>query len=1033
MIIDEKLVEKAYKKLKSSVYYDRTQLILRNRIVEFEAKHKKNIDRYFKKIIDAVRDEHEYTELSERICDGISVIAMPKKIEETDTSVIINSVSQNVMIKELQYYIDMPVEGHILGIMWIMLMGYRLNSMIYEHSYGNRIRKNLINEFSEEPTYSPYLFEPYFEQYESWRDKALSEAQKHMSEKQDVMILTLDFKRFYYSIDIDKSVMDEVFSSAFAEIDEQNYEEDYKNCCLLLNDFIGKVITEYASKFDDQFENRNILPIGFLPSNIIGNWCLHKFDKAIIDGWNPVYYGRYVDDILIVDKIERNSELFIKAKDNNLNKEDIIQLFLGSCSKWNMDLHGNCKDQERFALFKYNESITEREKNRDSGKSVKENVRIYSVNEIYNPGNKNKSLILLQNEKIKAFYFKWNESDSLITCFKNNISKNKSEFRHLPEDEAVFTRDDYSDIYSLINNDTVNKFRGIEKISIDKYELSKFLGKYLRIGGLIQDRVESRFEKDILKIFDSRAIIENYSVWEKIIEILVINERFKALELFCKKTSEAINNIQIFEQETPYEKERVQKALYMNLHACLCRSFALVWKKTRFEVQKNIYSSFVDENIVGSANELIDCYINARMIDKSVQPLMFEILNMDSLDEDSEINLTRFNDCISIIRNGWEKSDYKYYPYLIGMYEIGISSCVCKMNIQNSNNGDNYLFEELDDNHTTQIEHYLRINYCRSYDANHKDDNVVSVRKIDRNDNNDNKKYLVSVGKDKKTTLRIAVANVKLNPTNFERIIKDCPDRSYYRYKELSHIINLAIDQRVDLLIMPEAYVPFEWLPTIARTSAKSKMAIVTGVEHIKYNKKIYNYTATILPYEERMHKCSYISFHLKKHYAPSEIEKIEGYRLNAAVGNHYELYKWEGCYFPVYCCYELTSIIDRSIFQSYADMIIAVEWNRDVKYYSNILESLSRDIHCFCIQVNSSEYGDSRITKPSKSEEKDIIRTKGGINSSILVEDINILELRDFQLKEYSLQQKDKKFKATPPTFDKEIVLKKIKGEELF
>ena len=70
-----------------------------------------------------------------------------------------------------------------------------------------------------------------------------------------------------------------------------------------------------------------------------------------------------------------------------------------------------------------------------------------------------------------------------------------------PEDEAVFQHDDYSDIYSLENSDTVNKFRGINGIEIDKYELSKFLGKYLRIGGMIRDKAESRFEKDILKIF----------------------------------------------------------------------------------------------------------------------------------------------------------------------------------------------------------------------------------------------------------------------------------------------------------------------------------------------------------------------------------------------------------------------------------------------------------------------------------------------------------------------------------------------------
>lgn len=99
---------------------------------------------------------------------------------------------------------------------------------------------------------------------------------------------------------------------------------------------------------------------------------------------------------------------------------------------------------------------------------------------------------------------------------------------------------------------------------------------------------------------------------------------------------------------------------------------------------------------------------------------------------------------------------------------------------------------------------------------------------------------------------------------------------------------------------------------------------------------------------------------------------------------------------------------------------------------YSNILESLSRDIHCYCVQVNSSDYGDSRITKPSKTEDKDIMRTKGGINSTILVDEIDVSQIRDFQLKEYNLQAYDKKFKPTPPGFKPDVVLKKIKGEWL-
>lgn len=292
--------------------------------------------------------------------------------------------------------------------------------------------------------------------------------------------------------------------------------------------------------------------------------------------------------------------------------------------------------------------------------------------------------------------------------------------------------------------------------------------------------------------------------------------------------------------------------------------------------------------------------------------------------------------------------------------------------------------------------------------------------------------YEVNVGSSNKDKLSIAIANVKLNHKNFDKLIKGKLNRSYDRYKDVSSIVNNAIDEKVDMLVMPESFIPFEWLSTLARTCAKNNLAVVTGVEYINFKGKIFNLTAIILPYMEEEYRCASISFHLKKHYAPNEKSEIRGYRLQEIEGKTYELYKWNGCYFPVYCCYELTSINDRALFQSYADFLIAIEWNRDVNYYSNILESLSRDIHCYCIQVNSSDYGDSRITKPSKTEEKDMIRTKGGKNSTILIDTIDIATLRDFQIKEYELQKSDYRFKTTPPDFNKDLVMKKIKGEDI-
>ncbi len=149
-------------------------------------------------------------------------------------------------------------------------------------------------------------------------------------------------------------------------------------------------------------------------------------------------------------------------------------------------------------------------------------------------------------------------------------------------------------------------------------------------------------------------------------------------------------------------------------------------------------------------------------------------------------------------------------------------------------------------------------------------------------------------------------------------------------------MVNQAIKEKADLLVMPESYLPFEWLSALARVCAANQLAVVTGVEHFidenklidtsEGNGRIYNFTAVILPYIEHNRKCAYISFHLKRHYAPNEIRLIRGYNYREVEGSNYELYRWNGCYFLIYCCFELASITDRALFQLYADFIIAVE-----------------------------------------------------------------------------------------------------------
>jgi hypothetical protein len=247
------------------------------------------------------------------------------------------------------------------------------------------------------------------------------------------------------------------------------------------------------------------------------------------------------------------------------------------------------------------------------------------------------------------------------------------------------------------------------------------------------------------------------------------------------------------------------------------------------------------------------------------------------------------------------------------------------------------------------------------------------------------------------------------------------PNLSYKRLQGIFDILNESIkNNKIDLLVFPEVSIPYAWVYLLARFAKKNNIGIVFGVEHIKTKDLVSNYTCIMLPFKTNGHANLFINFEAKKHFSPDEKQNIESrsFVINENTDKKPVLYKFRGCVFSTFNCYELTDINYRSLLIGKVDFLIVIEYNKDTNYFSNIIDSLSRDIHCYIIQVNTSDYGDSRIIKPSKTELKDVVKLKGGENIYLVINSINIKKLREFQLKGHSLQKQDKEFKLTPPSF---------------
>ncbi|PIT21333.1 hypothetical protein BGI36_06720 [Snodgrassella communis] len=282
----------------------------------------------------------------------------------------------------------------------------------------------------------------------------------------------------------------------------------------------------------------------------------------------------------------------------------------------------------------------------------------------------------------------------------------------------------------------------------------------------------------------------------------------------------------------------------------------------------------------------------------------------------------------------------------------------------------------------------------------------------------------------KNNTLALAIANLKVSETDINSAIRkdQRPNLSFQRQEELYFMLNSAIKEKADIFVLPEVSIPVSWLPFMVTFARRHQIGLIFGLEHWVNNNYAYNLLIEALPFKNSdKYKSCVMTARIKNHYAPAELELIDTLRLKA--GNKisdsdafYHKVSWRGVSFATYNCFELSDITHRVLFKSEIDLLIACVWNKDTNYYQHILESAVRDLHCYTVQANTSQYGGSCVLRPAKTESKTLLYVKGGDNACILTTHLDIKKLREFQYK--SKPSAKDGFKHLPPGYDCEAVL---------
>lgn len=1188
----ERLLKVCYKKLKSDVYFDTSNVFLRKKIADFEEDIEKNIEILADALITDSLGKYE----------TVGYNCLPKLVttnDEEDENYIKNYVSnKDYKLNKITYFIDLDIEAHILGVLWILLFGKKLEKLYGRYTYGNKLLSNIENDNID-------LFKPYFNEYENWKNNGIKSVEKMIDLKKKSFMISLDIQDYYYSVnvsfdklkkdlDLDIDFTEDEISSFDLLLDLKPSKRISKISKIELDFYIFNFIENIFGEFNKKLRDDNIIyrenlmiPIGFAPSKIIANWYLKELDTEIIDKLNPMYYGRYIDDIIIVLPIYNKKNIknykyilndyfcnngifkyalyncekeiiFLQDYDELKNLKEVIRFIprdeLGVKGKIEkklqfvakkleleikIDIFANWDDENFISnLDNLFEKLNE-EKNKtllyelyiDILTEIKfessQSKKLYIANGYYNKSNlTNDGFIAIQEAKVRVFEFNHNGSKALIEAFKSELKKNASVFRFLPEKTEVLKSFD-RETFKIDYLDSINKLSDVKGFDISKYKLSKFLARIIYSDKLENDDYTKELDSKILWAFKDNRCVEYYTLWEKVLVYYIINNKYWNAYKFIKNIIKSINNLkieidksQLYYSNEIFTNEKIQDNLIKKTKYSLIKYLKVVislvyalddslfedyWtylknkdKLSELEIIKhmtknidisnlNIEEKFIDINndkdkmrqsnmirhdlvrevLLNYTNLVADkrfsnSYLN--LIDKKI-----DISNSESRYRCTMLNKSynnrekradkRYNDECKQQCNFGKNKDFtcknednckyelsshaiEYSPRFVHLHELIIYEMNYMMAKGHIISGNEYI--------SRAIDNFYRINGIE-FDHVYKKRILNSVENIKGNNldyyNIDDYLFTQKEAKinifnleseKEKKKLKIGIVNMRINEDDIVDSFNKVPNLSDTRLEKINKLLNSAVKNGAEMIVFPEVSIPYQWLGAISNFANKNDVAIICGLEHIIYeNKLCCNYLATILPEKYKSYKYTLIKVRLKNTYSPREKQWVSGYKwkLPIMIDNRsnktsddmfikeYDLFRWRGIDFSAYSCFELANIKDRALFRSYVDLLIGSVHNKDTNYYSNIIESLSRDIHCYFVQVNNSELGDNRVISPSSTIKKNIVQVAGGLNDVVLIGEIDIEKLRAHQQLDHSLQIENNDFKPSPPEFSYENV----------
>lgn len=939
------MLEGAYKKLKSYYYYDKTLLFIKKQIAEFESDNMK-FEHTFEELADALSNENQ--EYFTKLIADLDFLVFPKGMisSEENTSAIVGTIDHHKKISKINFFIYLPIELLIVDCLWTLFLA-KISNKQYGRSafsYAGKFKQSIFFSGQEELNTgidfeSNRCFEPYFENYSKWQSDAFKRLRQGLTEHNQLMF-SLDLKSFYYSVRFD-------FGTLHTLLKEDPRLNEISFISHILENIYQKythLIAKYKIGIDVK-NNTTIFPIGLMSPILLREIYLHEFDLKIKKALNPIHYGRYVDDMILVIPTE--------IQPAEATAEFICDLL-----------------QEKGLIDR---------------KVLKKTDDFYFVGF---------ETISIQKKKINCFYFEQNSPNILIDLAEKQIRSNSSEANLLPEFDIVKSHfNDTAYFFNSVGGST--KIRDIGILQSNNYAAARSitLMKQLIKNTHLCDEDSFRIREyiqDILEFYRGSSSVEFMGSWTSVFELIIqlkvlSNDRERKdplAQMFYQNILWYIDhemNFDYLDEKEIYAKKkktilaRLKNNLKSRLGTAIAMAMALDYSWTT--------SSKLNRNIQ-LAKKFRECNMfNHHLVSfPLLNYLPFEIISSCSF--------------IEIQKEPWGNSaalklDHerlRWSPRFIHLDELLIYDFMqSTQNTKKEFNGQSNI-----ESIWTRYVELNRISRFASSDIVRQKETVLSELNVKLND--------VFVSGDKNKDYFVGLANTTVTEEDAIQSLLHPEHKMTLQDKEqLFRMANTAIREKADYITFPEFFIPIIWLKDITRFAQKNDVALVAGLRYIRNCKRAFNCTAIIQPCSNNGFRNVVALFREKNFYAPEEKECLYklGYQTRDASSPLYYVIHAGQLRYSTILCYEFTDIYSRAALKNRIDALFVPQLNKDTNYFSSIVEATSRDLYCFIIQANTSKYGDSRITGPYDTIHKNIVQVKGGINDVVIIGKIELTAVK--------------------------------------